>query len=213
MTQHTDDVTTVVERAFSHVDLNTPVEQILGRGRQLHTRRRAATGGLIVAVAAVALAIPLSHLADNGSRAVAQSPAATAGADGNSGVQVDLAAFSVHTTANGTVKVTVRQLFDPATLSAILAKAGVPAIVTVRHGQPAFTCNGGTADMMVLLRRTVDLSAPGSDGQSLTIRPSLIPHGGKIEFDYIFSPTVNGSRPVVGVSFRDVQGADGCATH
>jgi hypothetical protein len=61
MTQYHDDMTVAVERAFAEMDLNAPVEQVIGRADLLRRRRRVLTVGLALsAMAVVALAVPLS---------------------------------------------------------------------------------------------------------------------------------------------------------
>jgi hypothetical protein len=96
-----DDVSAAVQHAFSDVHLNTPVEQVLGRGRRLRTRRRTAAGGLTVATAAIALAVPLLQPAADGPGPMVRARVAPAASAGKAGVQLDLAAYSVHTGADG----------------------------------------------------------------------------------------------------------------
>ena len=125
--------------------------------------------------AAVAtLAVPLSHTAGGGGQhPAAQAPAATTSpgghlTDGNAGVQVDLAAWSVNSNPNGTVSVTVRQMVDPAGLRKTLAKAGIPAVVSVEQlASPSTTCDNqgtklGMKGVIVATPRTA--GAPGRRG-------------------------------------------------
>lgn len=209
MNQHADDVSAAMEHAFSDVDLNTPVEQVIGRGRRLRTRRRAATGGILAAVAAVALAVPLAHSAARGPSTMTQTAAAASATGRTVGVQMDLAGFSVHTKPNGVVEVTPHQLFDPAAMVKVLGKAGIPATVEVTQAPPSFLCIGGTPAVTKLLRGIVEVVVPGHEGKTL-IRPSLMPHGAKLDFSYIFTPKVNGKYPIVSVGMRNVPGAPLC---
>ena len=111
--------------------------------------------------------------------------------DGNAGVQVDLAAWSVNSNPNGTVSVTVRQMVDPAGLRKTLAKAGIPAVVSVEQlASPSTTCDNqgtklGMKGVIVATPRTA--GAPG-----VTIRPAAIPKGATIGFAVL----MKGTRPI-----------------
>jgi hypothetical protein len=106
---------------------------------------------------------------------------------------VDLAAWSVHTNANGTVSITVRQMHDPADLRKTLAKAGIPAVVAVDHLGTPSTCvsHGGQVpkDLPKGIIAAVNRGTAGAPG--VTIRPAAIPKGDTV----YFIVAMNGTRP------------------
>jgi hypothetical protein len=93
-------------------------------------------------------------------------------------VHVHLAAWSVDTNSNGTVTVTVRQLMHAAQLQHVLAKAGVPAIVTFR------TECLNTQNQNALQKAGVVLKASVHPPGEIII-PSQIPRGDKLLFSII----------------------------
>ena len=107
-----DTLMTAVREPFTAVHMDTPVEQIVRRGRAVRARRRvlglagaaAVAAGATVAVTAL---LPAGHPA---------------------GAQ--LAAWTVTGQANGTIDVTIRELRDAARLQSTLRADGVPASVT-----------------------------------------------------------------------------------
>ena len=117
-----DKLMTTIKAPFAGVQLDMPVEQVMRRGRAIRTRRRLrlpAAAGALAAVAGAAVA------------AVALLPAghpATA----------RLAAWTVSEQPGGTIKVTIRELRDPAGLQARLRADGVPA--SVSFSQPPAAC-------------------------------------------------------------------------
>jgi hypothetical protein len=165
--------------------------------------------GVLVAVAAIAtLAVPLSQTtAGRPQRPTAQTATAPASSPAKApGVQVDLAAFSVNTNANGTVSIAVRQMNDPAALRKTLAKAGIPAIVhVVQLPQPI--CGSQATGYQTVVAKGVLVAmnsgasaAPGkaSAGPGVTIRPAAIPKGATVDFAIL----MKGTRPsmiVIGV--------------
>jgi hypothetical protein len=166
--------TDVLERLHSSlggVRMRRPIDEITARGRGLRTRRRSIAGATAVGVlgASLAFALPLS-----GSSA---QPVAARSQAQSQAVNVDLAAWSVHTNADSTVTITIRELRDPDMLRQVLAKAGVPAIVTVG------TCvrNGdGMPQIGIVLSH---MRKP--DGTIFTIKPSAMPPGAVLSIDYV----------------------------
>jgi hypothetical protein len=141
-------------------------------------RRRFAVPALIgVAAAAVAAAVALAL--------VPGSPAGHRGGQGG----VTLAAWSVIKERHGLLKVTIRELRDPAGLQRMLRAAGVPA--NVRFLDHDFTPTTSTHDLPkgCLNPRMSDKDnaelqdkiMPGiphlASGVVVSIRPSAIPHG------------------------------------
>jgi len=138
--------------------------------------------------------LPLSHAAAGGGRhTTAQTSAAPVSSPAKApGVQVDLAAFSVHTNANGTVSITIRQMSDPAGLRQTLAKAGIPAIVQVVHLPQPVCGSQATAYHTVAAKGVlVAMNSGASAGPGITIRPAAIPKGATVDFAIL----MKGTRP------------------
>jgi hypothetical protein len=102
----------------------------------------------------------------------------------------------------------VRQVFDPAAFTKVLNDAGVPAVVTIHRFHTSMACTGGGDPEAGDLLRKIISAAPGSPGHMMTIRPSLIPHGGTLTFDYAFYP--GSTYPAVGTGFANVHGFSPC---
>ena len=117
---------TALREQRGKVPMDTPVEQIIRRGRAVRARRRvpqvaAALGTAAAAAFAVSLALPASHPASE--------------------PHAQLAAWTVGRQPDGSIKVTIRELRDPAGLQQRLRADGVPASVTFSSQQnPA--CQG-----------------------------------------------------------------------
>ena len=150
------------------VHMDTPVEQIVRRGRAVRARRRLpGVAGAAAAVAGAVLAgttlLPAGH---------------------PSGVR--LAAWTVTRQANGTIKVTIRELRDPAGLQSKLRADGIPASVTFSSKpNPACQEYPGKWDL-----NKAGVQSPSSGPYVLTIHPSALPRGagvqigGKFDFEY-----------------------------
>lgn len=128
----------LVGSAFGEHRRGHEVHDVLARGRQLRRRKRAmpALGALGVVATSLGLAAALT-----GTSSTANTPDAQArhslGANG-AVVNVDNAAFSVHTNARtGKITVTVWQLADENELEQVLAKAGVHAFFYAPTRPPA----------------------------------------------------------------------------
>jgi hypothetical protein len=121
-TRHDEKVLTLVAESFDAVRMRRRTDAIVERGRAVRRRRRAAP---VIAAAGVAAATALGvSLPPNG-----PPQAAGRASTAPQPVNVDLAGWSVHTNADSTVTVTMRQLRDPELLRQVLAKAGVRAVV------------------------------------------------------------------------------------
>ena len=159
-----DDLITLVRQQRGSVQMTTPVEQIIGRGRALRAHRRipgVAAGALAVAAAA---ALAVAALLPAGHQAGRQPPA-------------QLAAWTVTKQADGTIKVTVRQLRDPAGLQRRLRADGVPASVTFFGHQPR-SCQRYPKMSAVLMAEVF-----GGHGPPLVIHPAALPHGAGIQLN------------------------------
>ena len=161
-----DTLMIAVREPFTAVHMDTPVEQIVRRGRAVRARRRilglaGAAAGATVAVAAL---LPAGHPSS-----------------------AQLAAWTVTGQANGTIEVTIRELRDAARLQSTLRADGVPASVTF-GSEPNPSCREYPGKW--------DLSKSGIQASSglpyiLAIHPSALPRGAGVQiggkFDFAYS--------------------------
>jgi hypothetical protein len=116
---------TVLREQRDKVPMTTPVERIISRGRTVRARRRvpavaAAVSAAAAAAVGVGVALPASH---------------------PSRPDTQLAAWTVTRQGNGSIRVTIHELRDPAGLQARLRADGVPASVTF-SGRRNPACQG-----------------------------------------------------------------------
>ena len=183
MIQESDEVLVAVAKSFSSVEPKTSLTSVIGRGRQLRNRRRALPGLTTTGVAAVtimAVAMVSSSRGMHGSELHASGHA----------VNVDLAAWSVHTNPNATVTMTVRDFWNPDELRAVLARACIRADVQT------YVSNGraGICEQTLVLHglpQIVDvLGSPmvrQVNGASVvTINPAAMPAGSVLVVDFVY---------------------------
>ena len=158
-----DELITAVREPFTAVHSATPVEQIVSRSRAIRARRRipGAAAGLAVA-AGTALAV--TALLPSGHQPAAQP-----------------AAWTVARQAGGGIRVTIRELRDPAALQRTLRADGVPVSVTFT-GQPNPACQprnfGGSPSQHRHLLGTMVTALPGHGNlRVLVIHPPAFPAG------------------------------------
>ena len=123
-----------------------PLETVVARGcarRRRHRSRLAMTGSAALAAIVLVVGVTWFALAGSTSPARVASRATRDGRPVSAPVHVQLAAFSVDTNPNGsvTVRVTPGQTMNSNTFRQILARAGVPAVISVgslcrTHDQP-----------------------------------------------------------------------------
>lgn len=186
-----DDLITMVRESFTDLHGTTPVEQIVRRGRAIRTWRRipVLTGALAVmagtALAVTAL-IPVRH----------QPPPKP-----STPPSALLAAWTVSRQSDGTVRVTIRELRDPALLQRQLSADGVPASVTLL-GQENPSCRAYPASPTLrksVLSITFDVipalhhgppSTPPEPNLVLVfhINPSALPPGTGVQIATSFTP-------------------------
>jgi hypothetical protein len=168
------DLITVLREQRGKVPMDTPVEKIIRRGRAVRARRRvprvaAALGAAAAAAFAVSAALPASH------------PASEPGAQ--------LAAWTVARQADGSIKVTIRELQDPAGLQQRLRADGVPASVTF-SGQQNPACQGypggGSQSQRRHLLNSV-ITAPATGRDVMVIHPAALPSGAGLQINALFS--------------------------
>jgi hypothetical protein len=170
-----NELITAVRQSVADVHTTTPVEQILRRGRAARARRRIPllTGALGVAAAtvlAVTTLLPGTHH---------PSPQPSA----------QLAAWTVVKQPGGNIKVTIRELHNPAGLQARLRADGVPATVTFLSqlnpacqpwpGAPLY--GRSTPAGTILVNDVFPPMPPGAPSDVIVIRPSALPRGGGVE--------------------------------
>jgi len=174
MNHHTitdEEVLEAVEGALSAVSMQRPIESITTRGRGLRKRRRALSGAAMAGALGVSVAVALPFSDAGGGQRLA--------ANGHQ-VNVDMAGWSVHTTADATVTVTVRQqLFgDPRKLQSVLTDAGVHALVrdlSIGYPNPGCGLHGETTSPQIAKALSVQLPGKSEDERVVTIHPGEMP--------------------------------------
>lgn len=171
-----------IRNSIAEVDVPTALDAVIGRGRRLRRRRRATRAAMGTASAAALAVVIIAGVLTT------RHPGLTAAGHR---VNVDLADWSVHTTANATVTVTVRDpdLSDPDRLRTVLAEAGVPASVQVTHvrsvnGVNIIGCAGpgqdGIPEIIDVLGWPPIRQVNGTG--IITIKPSAMPPGSVLSF-------------------------------
>jgi len=190
-----NELITALREQRGNVPMDTPVEQIIRRGRAVRARRRlpgaaGALGAAAAAAFAVSMVLPASHSASE--------PGA------------QLAAWTVARQADGSIQVTIRELRDPAGLQRTLRADGVPASVTFT-GQQNPACQGypgsGSRSQRQQLLGSVVTGPAGRD--ALVIHPSALPSGGGLQI-YVLSQNHPGPDGGFQVAVRLVQASPGC---
>ncbi|GAA1312511.1 hypothetical protein Psi02_76970 [Planotetraspora silvatica] len=155
---------TSTKDALTHVHMDQRPEAIMARarGRRLRGVAGVGTGGLALAIG---LALSLS-----GGTSVASGghPGAPSSSSAARAVHVNLAAWSVNTSPNGLVEVTIRELKDPARLAKTLADAGVPVVLT---SGPVCTSDDQLQVSQVVRK------LPGPGGLVMSLNPKAMPAG------------------------------------
>jgi hypothetical protein len=160
-----DELITAVRESFTSVHTATAVEQIVGRSRRVRTRRRASVlaGALALTLAVVAgMAFTVITLRPGGHPAPPQPP-------------LRLAAWTVTRQPDGTVRVTIRELINPAALQGKLRADGVPASVTLlgRRNPSCRPFPASPALMRRVFSPSFDYFPPPRQGPPATLPPQL----------------------------------------
>lgn len=158
----------LVGSAFDEGRAGHEKQDVLARGRQLRRRKRAMPGFGALGVVAVSAGL-----------ALALTGPAGAGRTAGTAVNVDKAAFSIHTDATtGKVTITFRQIFDENEVKQILANAGIRAIFASQTG-----CTWpGTTKLNPY--DVLPMTAKQARERTFVIDPSKMPKGSVIAFDY-----------------------------
>jgi len=166
-----------------------PVEAIVARGRA--RRRRSGVTGVGLAVAGLAIAVPVVFTSIRPTTpAVATHLRLGAGP-----VHVNLAAYSVDSNANGTVSVALasKQRFNPSELRQVLAQAGIAAVVNVGAfcqtadqpaGFQAVVSSSGRGTAQQSVQATPRRQAAQANFTAMVIKPSAMPKRAELSIGY-----------------------------
>ena len=188
---------TALREQRGKVPMDTPVEQIIRRGRAVRARRRvpqvaAALGTAAAAAFAVSLALPASHPASE--------------------PHAQLAAWTVARQPDGSIKVTIRELRDPAGLQQRLRADGVPASVTFSSQQnPAcqgYPGGGSQSQRRQLLGSVV--TAPATARDVMVIHPAALPSSAGLQIYALFQHYPGQRGSFEGFSVRLAQASPQC---
>ncbi|MET8145086.1 hypothetical protein ABZU32_32695 [Sphaerisporangium sp. NPDC005288] len=144
------------------MDQRPEVIMARARGRRLRGVAGVGMGGLTLAIGLAA------SLSGGTSAASGGHPGAPSRSTDARSVHVDLAAWSVNTSPNGLVEVTIREMKDPARLSRTLADAGVPVVLTSGH-----VCSSTDEPQISQVVRKLS----GDGDLVITIDPEAMPAG------------------------------------
>lgn len=188
-----------VRDSLGEVYPSIPASEIVARARRSHVRRRLIPGMAGVLALAVAAALAVTTLAP-ASHQASYHP------------RVQLAAWTVTTQADGNIRVTIRELRDPAGLQRRLRADGVPASVTsIAHPNPACRSWRGaplygmsTPAGEALFNKVF----PWSAGQTIVIDPSALPSGGGVQLEAGFHGHGPGASGAIGAGL--VQASPEC---
>lgn len=176
-----DEVLTTVRESLGDTRMRHDLQKVVARGRTLRRRRRAVPAVAAIGVTGAVLATVLPGSGEG--TAHAKPPAAThhgPSSASSQAVNIDLAAWSVHTKADSSVELTMREMFDADRLRAVLAQAKVRAdiqFVTVPAGQLFTGCKGdfGPDHLAIgtVVRQDVRIGHPFR----MFVYPKLMPAG------------------------------------
>lgn len=172
-----DELITAVKESVTGVHMTIPAEQIVSRSHAIRARRRIPSLAAALAVAAAAVVAGLALLP---------------GHPGSHRPSAQLAAWTVVKQANGTIRVTIRNLRDPAGLQSKLRADGVPASVTFA-GQANPACRpyphgSRIQDLLAEVAQPVAQPHPARGGTILVIHPPALPRGAGLQLEARFVP-------------------------
>jgi hypothetical protein len=173
-----------IRGSFDDVRMRVPASALAARGDRRRARRRVVTAGATAVTAAAAAAVAVTVAAP---AAAPHTPAAATGgassrattASPSKPSRVTLAAWTVTKMGDGTLKITIRQMHDPAALQATLRADGARVLVTDSIRSPA-GCDewkGGDYRMGDVIRSATKTGLPSRNGLEFSLRPSDIPSG------------------------------------
>jgi hypothetical protein len=164
------------------VPMNTPVEQIISRGRSVRARRRVRRLAGTLAVVAAAAAVAVTTLVPSGHPA-------------------QLAAWTVTKQADGKIHITIRELRDPAGLQRTLRAEGVPAVVSYSYATRL--CQSDWVPEPSAFFDTIVQARADKRSESIVIDPSAIPRGIKLAIgdDILLPDHPRGGPPGISIGF------------
>ncbi|GGN88381.1 hypothetical protein GCM10010112_71810 [Actinoplanes lobatus] len=181
MPDNHDDLYTLVRTEFEPVRMRPDLDDITTRGRTLRRRRHIALTATLAAAAASALVLTLP----TGTKPGPPAP-------------MNLAAWSIESTPDGTVVLTIRQLTDADRLTAALKTAGVPALVEFERVPPQAKTIGCADNGQPSLPQLYDVT-PTQTGNAhpgehiFTIRRDRMPPGTNLHFVLFEEQTHDGT--------------------
>jgi hypothetical protein len=174
-----DELITAVRESFTDIHSSTPAEQIVSRSRTIRARRRIpGAAGALAVVAGAALAVttllPASHQASHPAHA-------------------QLASWTVAKQADGSIRVTIRELRDPSQLQRKLRADGIPASVSVARNPACqgYPTSGTPAQRRAVLAPVFQLAQSGYSSV-IIIHPSALPTGTGVVINAAFQPRAFG---------------------
>jgi hypothetical protein len=178
--------------AFSHAMERALIAAARGRSSRRPSRAirlRKPAAAVLAAAAVVIGAVGISHALGNGSAGNSSGRASRTGRTGSEPVHPRLASFSVDKAANGSVTVTMFSNHAPraAALRNALAKAGVPALVTV--GTVCYV-PGPVSGLGQAITRPPHVPFGTA---VITVTPAAIPSGSELSIGYFSLPGGSGS--------------------
>jgi hypothetical protein len=168
-----DSLYTLVRNEFEPVRLTRGLDEVTARGRGLRRRRRVLGAVALAVVLAVGAPLFAHRVFDDR----AEKPP----------TPMDLAAWSVDPRPDGTVVLTIRQLFHADQLTAALKAAGIPALVEFEQVDPATARVVGCEDQQPALQQLNDVMPPqlthvhGVE-RTFEIRRAAMPVGTSLHF-------------------------------
>jgi hypothetical protein len=164
-----DELITLVREQRTKVQMTTPVEQIISRGRAIRGHRRIpGIAGAVAVLAGTAVALALFP----------------SGHQPGHPLSARLAAWTV-TKQDGNIYITVRELRDPAGLQKTLRADGVPASVSF-YGQQNPSCQAYRASQAVM--NQVFPSPAPPPRPRVVIDPAALPSGLGVQLAGNFGP-------------------------
>jgi hypothetical protein len=167
---------TAVKESVTGVRMTIPAEQIVSRSRAIRARRRIPSLAAALAVAAAAVFAVIALLP---------------GHPGSHQPGAQLAAWTVVKQANGDIRVTIRNLRDPAGLQSKLRADGVPASVTFAgQANPACRPYPHGSRIQALFPKVAQPAHPyfPRGGTILVIHPSVLPRHAGLLLEARFAP-------------------------
>jgi hypothetical protein len=194
-----------IRGSFDDVRMRVPASTLAARGDRFRARRRMVTASATAVTAAAAAAVVVTTMAApaaaprSPAAATAGSPPRATAATPSRPSRATLAAWTVTKMNNGTLKITIREMQDPAGLQATLRADGARVVVTDSLGSPA-GCDewkGGDYRMGGDVVQTANKTGlPSPNGLELMLRPADIPSGAAlwigINGDQVPGPTAFG---------------------